>query len=155
MRYRWHNPLLHARGALALVRGQHDEAWRFATESLELARQTHARKHEPRAQRLQGEILAATGRLNEALPVTQASITGARKLRTQRDIWMGTLTLGKTLVRLGEDKEAEAAFNASAEIIESIAAGLKDDSFIQSFLSAPPVREAFQILGRSPAGRAD
>jgi len=154
-RYRWHIPLLHARGALALARGQHDEAWRFATESLDLARKTYARKHEPRAQRLLGEILAATGRVNEALPLIRASIAGARKLRAQRDIWMGTLALGKTLVRLGEDKEAEAAFNASADSIESIAAALKTDSLIQSFLSAPPVRETFQILGRSPTWRAD
>jgi hypothetical protein len=55
-RWRWHIPLLHARGALALARGRHEEGWRFAAESLELARQTYARKHEARAQLLQGEI---------------------------------------------------------------------------------------------------
>ena len=154
MRWRWQIPLLHARGALALARDNHDDAWRFATESLELARKTYARKHEPRAQRLQGEILAATGRVDEALPLIQASIAAARNLPTQRDIWMGSLALGKTLVRLGQDKEAEGAFGASAETIESIAAALNTDSLIESFLSAPPVREAFQILGRSPSRRA-
>jgi hypothetical protein len=45
-RYRWHIPLLYARGALALVRGRHDEAGHFAIESLELARRTYSRKHE-------------------------------------------------------------------------------------------------------------
>jgi class 3 adenylate cyclase/tetratricopeptide (TPR) repeat protein len=153
LRWRWHVPLLHARGALALASGRHDEAWRFATESLELARKTYARKHEARAQRLQGEILAATGRINEALPLMQASVALAQKLQTRRDIWMGTLALGKTLVRLGKDKEAEAAFKTSAETIELIAAALKTDSLIRSFLGAPPVREVFQILGRpSPSG---
>jgi tetratricopeptide (TPR) repeat protein len=149
-RYRWHIPLLHARGALALARGQHDEAWRFASESLENARKTYARKHEPRAQRLLGEILAASGRLNEAVPLLQASVTGAQDLRTRREIWMGTLALGKTFVRVGKDKEAETAFNTAAETIESIAAALKTDSLIQSFLAAPLVREVFQILGRHP-----
>src|SRR5262249_49552243 len=67
MRWRWHIPLLHARGALALARGRHDEAWRFANESLQLARKTYARKHEARALRLEGEILAAGGRINEAV----------------------------------------------------------------------------------------
>jgi tetratricopeptide (TPR) repeat protein len=149
-RYRWHIPLLHARSALALSRGQHDEAWRFATESLELARKTYARKHEPRAQRLHGEILAATGRANEALPLLRASVTLAQELQTRRDIWMGSLALGKTLIQLGKDKEAETALTTSAETIEWIAAALKTDSLVRSFLDAPLVREVFQLLGRRP-----
>jgi tetratricopeptide (TPR) repeat protein len=48
-RYRWHIPLLNGRGALALSRGDSDSALRFASESLELARKTHARKHEGRS----------------------------------------------------------------------------------------------------------
>jgi tetratricopeptide (TPR) repeat protein len=149
-RWRWHIPLLHARGALALARARHEDAWRFATESLQLACKTHARKHEARAQRLQGEILAATGRMNEALPLIQASIGLAQELQTRRDIWMGTLALGKLLMRLGRDKEAEVAFNSAAATIESIAAALKTDVLIRSFLAAPPVLEAFQVLGRRP-----
>jgi hypothetical protein len=65
---------------------------------------------------------------------------------------MGTLTLGKMLMRLGKDKEAETAFKTSAETIEWIAARLKTDSLIQNFLAAPPVREVFQTLGRRPPG---
>jgi tetratricopeptide (TPR) repeat protein len=149
-RFRWYIPLLHARGALALARGRHDEAGRFAAESLELARKTYARKHEARAQRLQGEILAATGRINEALQLIQASIGLAQQLQTRRDIWMGTLALGKLLLKLARDKEAEVAFNAAAAAIESIAAALKTDSLIRSFLAAPPVLEVFQMLGRRP-----
>jgi class 3 adenylate cyclase/tetratricopeptide (TPR) repeat protein len=149
-RWRWHIPLLHARGALELARGRYEEGWRFASESLELARKTYARKHEVRAQRLQGEILAATGRLKEALPLLQASVMAAQELQTRRDIWMGTLALGKLLARLGKDKEAEVAFNTACETIESIAAALKTDVLLRSFLAAPPVLEAFKVLGRQP-----
>ena len=149
-RYRWHIPLLHARGALALARGQHDEGWRLATDSLELARKTYARKHEPRAQRLQGEILCATGRLKEAIPLLQASVAFAQKLNTQRDIWIGAFALGKALMKLGKEKEAEAAFNLSAVTIESIAAALATDTLIRSFLGAPLVVEVFQLLGHRP-----
>jgi class 3 adenylate cyclase/tetratricopeptide (TPR) repeat protein len=149
-RFRWHIPLLHARGALALARGRHDEAGQFATESLELARKQYFRKHEARAQRLQGEILVATGRMNDALPLIQASIGLAQQLQTRRDIWMGTLALGKLLMRLGKDKEAEVAFKTAAVTIESIAAALKTDVLVRSFLAAPPVLEVFQVLGRRP-----
>jgi tetratricopeptide (TPR) repeat protein len=149
-RWRWHIPLLHARGALALARGRHDEAWRFALESLELGRKTYARKHEARAQRLQGEILAATGRPSEALPLIRASVGLAQELQTRRDIWIGTLALGKLLIRLGNDKEAEVAFDTAAATIESIAAGLKTDFLARAFVSAPPVLEVFKVLGRRP-----
>jgi tetratricopeptide (TPR) repeat protein len=149
-RWRWHIPLLHARGALALARGRHDEAGQFATESLDLARTTYARKHEARAQLLQGEILAATGRMNDALPLIQASIGLAQQLQTRRDIWMGTLALGKLLLKLARDKEAEVAFNTAAATIESIAVALKTDVLLRSFLAAPPVLEAFKVLGRRP-----
>ena len=149
-RWRWNIPLLHARGALALARGQHDEAWRFASESLELARKTYARKHEARAQRLQGEILAATGRLKEGAPMLEASVRLAQDLKTPREVWMGSFALGKLLVRLGKDKEAEDAFKVATGTIESIAAALKTDALIRCFLAAAPVLEVFRVLGRQP-----
>lgn len=52
--------------------------------------------------------------------------------------------------RLGKNKEAEGAFNIAAATIESIAAALKTDVLVRSFLAAPPVLEAFQLLGRRP-----
>jgi tetratricopeptide (TPR) repeat protein len=149
-RFRWYIPLLHARGALALARGRHDEAWQFGAESLELARKTYSRKHEARAQRLQGEILAASGRLKESAPILEASVVLAQGLKVRRDEWMGNLALGKLLTRLGKDKEAEVAFNTAAAAIESIAAALKTDVLVRSFLAAPPVLEPFKVLGRRP-----
>ncbi len=149
-RWRWQIPLLHARGALALARGQHDEAWRFASESLELARKAYARKHEARAQRLQGEILAATGRLKEGAPMLEASVRLAQDLKTPREVWMGSFALGKLLVRLGKDKEAEDAFKVATGTIEPIAAALKTDALIRCFLAAAPVLEVFRVLGRQP-----
>jgi hypothetical protein len=63
---------------------------------------------------------------------------------------MGALALGKLLTRLGRDKEAEVAFNTAAAAIESISAALKTEVLVRSFLAAPPVLEAFQVLGRRP-----
>jgi hypothetical protein len=135
---------------LELARGCHGEAAKFATESLELARKTSSRKHQARAQRLQGEILAATGRLDEAVPLLEASVGFARALKTPREIWMGALALGNALLRLGRDKEAELAFSTAAGTIESIATALKTEVLIRGFLAAPPVIEAFKVLGRRP-----
>jgi len=94
--------------------------------------------------------IAANGRLNEAAPLLEASVGLAQELKTRREVWMGALALGKTLIRLGKDKEAEVAFKAAAATIESIAAALKTDALIRSFLAAPSVLEVFQVLGRRP-----
>ena len=142
------SPCFTPAAALALARGRHDEARQFATESLELARKTYSRKHEARAQRLQGEILAATGRLKESCSDTGSVAQLSQQLKTPRDEWIGALALGKLLMRLGKDKEAEVAFNTSAATIESIAAALKTDVLSRAFLSAPPVLEVFKLLGR-------
>ena len=65
-RWRWHIPLLRARGKLALAERRYDDAWLYAAQSLEMAKQSDSRKHVARAQRLQGDILAARGQLEAA-----------------------------------------------------------------------------------------
>jgi ATP/maltotriose-dependent transcriptional regulator MalT len=82
VRWRWHIALLHACGQLALIQGHHDAAWTYAAQSLELATQTDARKHVVRAQRLQGDILAARGRLAEAAQMLAASVHLAEHIQT-------------------------------------------------------------------------
>src|SRR5205823_12252047 len=105
MRWRWHIPLLRARGELALAEGWLDEAWSFATQSLELATQTDSRKHVARAQLLQGETLAASGRLESAAETLAVAIRLAEQIGTPREVWLGKTALGKVLTRLGRDKE--------------------------------------------------
>src|SRR5207253_1765130 len=94
-RWRWHIPLLRARGELALAAGRHDEAWSYAGQSLEMATQSDSRKHMARAQRLQGEILAASGRLGEAAQVLDASVRLMERIQVTGDLWRGRLAAGK------------------------------------------------------------
>jgi tetratricopeptide (TPR) repeat protein len=89
VRWRWHIALLHAYGELALTQGRYDHAWSYATQSLELATQTDSRKHVARAQRLQGEVLAARGRLEEAAQALVTSVHGAEQIQTPREVWLG------------------------------------------------------------------
>jgi tetratricopeptide (TPR) repeat protein len=44
-RWRWHIPLLRACGELALAGRRYDEAWDFATQSLQIATETRSLKH--------------------------------------------------------------------------------------------------------------
>jgi tetratricopeptide (TPR) repeat protein len=145
LRWRWHMPLLWARGALALAQGQHDDAWTYATQSLELAEQTGSRKHLVRTPHLQGDILAATARFDEAAQTLAASIRLAEHLGTPREVW-----LGKVLMRLHRDQEAEAQLAQAAQTIEALAADLRTPRLRHSFLNATPVVELYHTLGRRP-----
>jgi tetratricopeptide (TPR) repeat protein len=150
LRWRWHIPLLRARGELALAEGRRDEAWSFAMQSLEMATQTGSRKHVARAQRLQGEILMASGRLDDAVQVLEASVRLAERLQTPREVWLGKGALGKVLARLGREKEAEAHFILAAHTIEAIADKLQTPSLRRSFLTAEPVVDIYRTLGQRP-----
>jgi hypothetical protein len=99
---------------------------------------------------LQGEILAASGRLEEAARMLVASVHVAEQIQTPREVWLGQAALGKVLVRLGRDKEAEAQFIQATQTIEAIAANLQTPRLRRSFLSAAPVMEVYGALGHRP-----
>jgi class 3 adenylate cyclase/tetratricopeptide (TPR) repeat protein len=150
LRWRWHIALLYAFGELALTQGHHDQAWSYATQSLELATQTDSRKHMARAQRLQGDILAVSGRLAEAAQTLAASVRLAEQLQTPREVWLGKAALGKVLARLHRDKEAEAQLTQAIQTIEAIAANLHTPRLRHSFLNAAPVLKVYEALGHRP-----
>lgn len=135
---------------MAEGQGRLDEAWSFATQSLEMATQTDSRKHVARAQRLQGEILAASDRLDEAARTLEASVRLAESLRTPREVWLGKAALGKALARIGREKEAEAHFIQATQTIEAIADKLQTPNLRRSFLAAEPVVDIYRILGQRP-----
>jgi tetratricopeptide (TPR) repeat protein len=149
-RWRWHIALLRALGEFALSERRLDEAWSYATQSLDLATQTDSRKHAARAQWLQGEVLAASGRFDEAAQVLAASVRLAESLQTPREVWLGKAALGKVLARLGREQDAEAHFMQAARTIEAITEKLQTPSLRRSFLSAEPVVDIYRTLGRRP-----
>jgi tetratricopeptide (TPR) repeat protein len=142
--------LLRSLGELALAEGRRDEAWDYATRSLEMATRCGQRKHAARAQRLQGEILAAQDRLGEAQGALEASIALAERLGTPREVWLGRAALARVAYRVGRDREAEANAGRALATLEVIAGGLTTPSLRLSFLGAEPVLDVYRILGRRP-----
>jgi class 3 adenylate cyclase/tetratricopeptide (TPR) repeat protein len=150
MQWRWHFVLPRALGELALAEGRYDEAWTYASQSLELAARSDSRKHVTRAQLLQGETLAASGQLEAALETLAVAIRQAEQIGTPREVWLGKSALGKVLARLGRDKEAEAQFTQATQVIEAIATKLQTPSLRRSFLAAEPVVDLYRTLGHRP-----
>jgi Flp pilus assembly protein TadD len=99
---------------------------------------------------LQGAILMASGRLDEARRALAASVRLAESLQTPREVWLGKAGLGKVLVRLGREHDAEAHFSQAAQTIEALADKLQTPRLRRSFLMAAPVVELYQIVGSHP-----
>jgi class 3 adenylate cyclase/tetratricopeptide (TPR) repeat protein len=151
-RWTWEISLWRSRGELLLTEAKYDEAWILASRSLEAATQCRQRKHVARALRLQGEIMAAQGRLADATRALTASLDQAHVIGTARESWIGHAALGRVLTRLGQDGEAEAQLTAAAHAIESIATKLVTPDLRQKFLAAEPVADVFRTLGRTGPG---
>ncbi len=147
-RWTWDISLWRSRGELALAEGNHDEAWLWAERSLNAAKECRQQKHAARAVRLQGEILAAQGRLEDAIRAFATSTEQARALGTPRESWLGQAALGKALAHLGRDREAEIQLSVAARSIESIAAKLTTPRLRQHFMSSDPVADVYRALGR-------
>lgn len=103
-----------------------------------------------RAHRLQGEVLAASGRLAEAAQALATSVHVAERLQIPREVWLGKAVLGKILARLGRDREAEAQLIEAIQTVEGIATHLQTPRLRHSFLSAESVLDVYRILGRRP-----
>lgn len=127
-----------------------DEAWAFAEQSLQMATDTDSRKHVARAQRLQGEILAARGSLDESARILDTSVRLAEAIGTPREIWLGKAALGKVLAQMGRDKEAETQLSQAVQTTEGILGKLQTPGLRHSFVSAEPVQEIYRAVRRKP-----
>jgi class 3 adenylate cyclase/tetratricopeptide (TPR) repeat protein len=154
-RWRWHIALLRVCGELALAGRRYDEAWDFATQSLQISTETRSLKHVARAEHLKGDILVARGRPEAALEPLRASVTLAESLGTLREVWMGKASLGRALVLLGQDRAAEATLTEAAKTIEGIVAALTTPALRRSFVEAAPVRDVSHALGRPVPAATD
>ena len=149
-RWRWHIPLLRARGALALAEKRLDDAWKFAVESLEMASRSDSRKHIARARRLQGMVLAANGRLEDAAGTLGSSVTLAAQIGTHPDVWTAKCSLGQVLLKLGREREAEEQFMGALRTLEAIADKLHTPGLKKALRASQPVAELYSALGRRP-----
>lgn len=147
-RWRWLMPLLRARAEVLLATDKPDEAWTYASQSLELATQTDSRKHVALAKLLLGEIAAAQDRLPEAEKLLRSAMGLAEHIGAARPIWLAASALGQTLAHVGREREAEAYLIQATQTIETIACDLSDPALRATFMRADPVAEIYRQLGR-------
>lgn len=142
--------LLCGRAELALAREQRDDAWREASQALELATHVDARAHIAEAKRVLGEIAAAQDRLPEAVTLLRAAVTLAEHIHAAHPLWRAAGALGGVALRHGDEREAETHLTQAAQTIEAIAAELSDARLRSAFTRAAPVADVYRRLGHRP-----
>jgi tetratricopeptide (TPR) repeat protein len=147
-RWCWHVPLLRVRGELALASGELENAWGYASQSLELAVQADSRRDVAHAKLVLGEIAAAQDRLPEAEKLLHSAVALAEHMSAARELWLAASALGRVLERLGRDHEAETPLTLAAQTIEAITVELADPHLRASFVAAAPVADIYRRLRR-------
>jgi class 3 adenylate cyclase len=139
-RWRWLTRLLAARGELCLARGDAQGALDYAEQCLQLALQTSARKNQVKGWKLQGKALAALDYVEEAVAMLTKAASMASEIGNPPLIWKCHFALGQALSRRGRRSAARKHYAQAAATVEQTAAGLKEQTLREAFLSAEPVR---------------
>ncbi len=99
------------------------------------------------AARIEGEALAALGRLGEAEATLRQAKAAAVEISTDPPRWRACLALGDLFRRTGRSDEADAEFAEALALMEAMASTLSDVELRRAFESSEPMRRARQISG--------
>jgi tetratricopeptide (TPR) repeat protein len=128
--------------------GELDRAAEHAGRLLGLARRLKARNYQSTAERIRAELaLARGGGVEEAAERLAQPLEEFRRFPAPFEVWKSASLLGRLRRQLGDDEGAGRAFAQAAEAVQTIAAGITDETLRDGFLRAPPVRE---VLDAAP-----
>jgi class 3 adenylate cyclase/tetratricopeptide (TPR) repeat protein len=143
----WKIRLAQAKADIALAGGKLEEAAAAAAAALERARSHGRVKYEVSARTTIAEALLALGRGREAVHVLREAQGGADGLGNPPARAVVAAALGRALLAIGADEDAETAFERGRADVEAFCARL-DERHMATFRATPAV-SALLALGRS------
>lgn len=138
--WRFSERFLHSYGELRLVRGDAAAALALADECLALASRNGSTKVMVKGRRLQGQALAAQGRLDLAEQELDAALVMAKQVANPPQLWKTFVALGDLRRAQGRTEDAGHAYRDALAVIEGVAAGLTDESLRATFLASDHVQ---------------
>lgn len=101
------------------------------------------KKYQVRSARLQGNIYAAQGKLDEAQSELQQALKLAEQLGNPSQLWKTCQALGNLFFKQGNTDQASTEYLNALKIVQSIAEELTDPELKEGFLQSEPIREVF------------
>jgi tetratricopeptide (TPR) repeat protein len=134
--WRYSQRLFHSYGELWLARGELDKAMVLADECLALAEQSNSQKNIVKGRRLRAQVFLAQGKLAEAEQEISIALEVAQRVGNPTQLWKTYATLGDLLQAQGRPDKARRAYGDALSVIEKVAAGLKNKSLRDTFMSS-------------------
>ena len=140
MLWRYSQHLFHSYGELWLARGDYDRALAYADECLALAEPSDSKKNVVKGRRLRGQVFLAQGKLAEVERELATALEIAQQIGNLPQLWKTHAALGDLRKAQGKTDDARQAYRDALAVIEGVAAGLRDESLRETFLSSEHVR---------------
>jgi tetratricopeptide (TPR) repeat protein len=153
MLWRYSQHLFHSYGELWLDRGDLDKAMAYADECSTLAEQSNSQKNIVKGRRLRAQVLLEQGKLEETTQELSIALEVAQRIGNPPQLWKTHAALGDLLQAQGRRGDALGAYGDALSVIEGVAAGLKDKSLRDTFLSSHHVQEIQQKAKREVGQR--
>ena len=151
-RWRYNIRLQAATAEHWLKQGDLEKANEFALRLLETATEYEAHKYIGVAHKLMAQVEIARGDMAEAQKQFAATLEELRKYPAPLVAWKTYAELGRLKLQLGDSSSAHEAFAQAAQIVNSIAASISDESLRTSFMSSPAVKEVVSESAKSMTG---
>jgi class 3 adenylate cyclase/tetratricopeptide (TPR) repeat protein len=146
--WRYSQHLFHSYGELWLARNEIDKAIAYADECLALSEQNNSRKNIVKGRRLRGQVFLSKSKLAEAEEELSIALEIAQRIGNPTQLWKTYAVLGDLQQAQGRPDDAWRAYNDAISVIEEVAAGLKNESLRDAFMSSHQVQEIQQKTQR-------
>jgi class 3 adenylate cyclase/tetratricopeptide (TPR) repeat protein len=148
MLWRYSQRLFHSYGEVWLDRNKLDKAKAYADECLALAEQSRSQKNIVKARRLRGEIFLERGKLQEAGQELSIALKVAQRVGNPTQLWKTYMVQGDLCEAQGQPDDAGQTYRDALAVIEKVAAGLKNKSLRETFITSKHVQEVRQKAQR-------
>jgi tetratricopeptide (TPR) repeat protein len=138
--WRFSERFFHSYGELRLARGDTAAALALADECLALASRNGSTKVIVKGRRLRGQALVAQGRLELAEQELDSGLVMAKQVANPPQLWKTYVALGELRRAQGRTEDARQAYRDALAVIETVAAGLTDESLRPTFLASDHVQ---------------
>jgi tetratricopeptide (TPR) repeat protein len=133
-------------GAHLLGRGDPAGALAHADECLQVADETGSEKYLAKGRQLRGQSLMALGRLDDAERELSTALEAALELANPPQLWRAYAAIGDLRRAQGRALDARESYGEALSLVESVAAGLTDESLRQTLRHSPRVEALVSAL---------
>jgi tetratricopeptide (TPR) repeat protein len=132
--------ILLGRGAIALAKGDCQQALGFAEDSLAISEKAGAKKHVANGLKLKAEVLAKMGNIEEAVKLTENALNLAQQVGNPTQLWQIHYSLGLLEEKLGDAQEANEHYAKAIALLEAVASQLNDAVLKGTLLASQKTR---------------